>query len=381
MKHSVKKINRYSYQYMKRLLTIVIFVSLALNITGQEVNNSDLKGADCKNIVSESVRLFESGLYDQCIGNLENALTYCELSKADKLTALELLARAYIETGDPDKADATINILLHNYPHYNLDESSNYEQYNRLVKKYIVHPVLSIGIRNTVDWIRYPTRKVYSVLDGLDYSVSYNQNYEGILHGFNFMYYGWGELEFDKGYSLNGELTLKFSSYSRTLVSDPGFFLNFSEKDNFLEIPVYVKKYLKVRKDILPYVTAGIGWLYLAKARGNVVLTYTTDDLITGKNEDYSGAMNNIDMLNMRNRNLFEVIVGTGLGYKIKNLRLFIDARCYIGLTSLTNAANRTNNQILTDEFFYIDNTVTINQFELGASVSYTLFNSVKKSH
>ena len=364
---------------MRRLSSIIFYISITCVLSGQAVTSSAFQGTDCKTLISESAQLFETGIYNRCIENLENALKYCELSKTDRKSALELLAKAYVETGDLEMADVTVNILLKNFPHYNLDESSNYEQYNRLVNRYIVHPSLSVGIRNTADWIRYRTRKVYSILDGLDYSVSYNQDYEGILHGFGFMYYGWGEIEFDRGISLNGDLIFKFSSYSRTLQKDPGFVLDFWERDNFMEIPVYVKKYLNTGKDMLPYVTAGFGWIYLTKANGNVALTYTQDDVITGTNQDYSGAMYNIDMLDLRNRHMFELIIGTGIGYKIKNLRLFFDARYYFGLNSLTNADTRMNNQTLVNEFFYIDNSVNINQFELGASVSYTLFNKVTK--
>jgi hypothetical protein len=294
---------------------------------------------------------------------------------------MELLSKAYVETGEPGKADAMVNLMLINFPHYELDEPSNFEQYNRLVNRYKVHPLISVGIRNTADWLRYHTSKVYSVLDGLDYSVSYNQNFEGLLHSFGFMYYGWGEIEFDNRWSINGDLSFMYYSYRRTLTKDPGFVLDFWEKNNVMELPVYLKKYLKAgNKDVLPYVTAGVGWIYLMKAYGNVSLVYTKDDVITGTNQDYSGYMNNIDLINMRNRNMFEFIAGTGIGYKIKNLRLFLDMRYYYCLNSLTNSSKRFNNPTLTNEFFYIDNSVKIKQFEIGASVSYTLFNSVKKT-
>jgi hypothetical protein len=335
-------------------------------------------GTDCSSVLQESDRFFQDGLYDRCINSLEGALKYCSFSKTEKEHAMELLAEAYIETGETDKADAVVNLMLVKFPHYQLDEESSYEQYNRLVRKYVVHPQISVGIRNTADWVRYSTTKVYSVLEGLDYSVSYNQNYEGILHSFGFMYYGWGEIEFDRGISLNGDLIFKFSSYSRTLKKEPGFILDFWERDNFLEIPVYIKKYLRAKKDVLPYVS-GFGWIYLTKATGNVALTYTKDDLITGMNADFSGATYNIDMLGLRNRNMFELIIGTGIGYKIKNLRLFFDARYYASVNNLTNPDKRLSNPELIDTYFYVDNAVRINQFEMGASVSYTLFNSVKK--
>jgi hypothetical protein len=81
----------------------------------------------------------------------------------------------------------------------------------------------------------------------------------------------------------------------------------------------------------------------------------------------------------MRNINTWQLIFGAGIGYQIKNLRLFLDARYFAGLNTLSNAAQRNQNSTLINDFYYIDNSFKINQFELGASVSYTLFNSVKK--
>jgi hypothetical protein len=84
-------------------------------------------------------------------------------------------------------------------------------------------------------------------------------------------------------------------------------------------------------------------------------------------------------MLEARNRNTFEWIAGVGVGYKLKNLRLFIDARYYSGINSITNPEKGLNNSTLTNDYLYFDNEVRFKQFELGASVSYTFINSVKR--
>ena len=378
MRKLVRKIHKWLNEKMKVSIKIFLLLLLTFNLLGQEVRKN-VSTHDCTVVIQNSEKYFQDGLYEKCITDLEYVISYCALSKSDKAHAMELLAKAYVETGDIEKADGVVNKMLIKFPHYELDEKSNYEQYNRLVRKYVVHPKISVGLRNTADWISYHTTKVYSVLDGLDYSISYNQNYEGILHGFGWMYYGWGEIEFDKGISLNGDLIFKFSSYSRNLTKEPGFFLDYWEKDNYMEIPVYIKKYLRAKKDVLPYVTAGLGWIYLTKASGNVYISYTKDDVITGKNIDFISGTYDIDMMEMRNRHIFEYVIGTGIGYKIKNLRLFLDARFYGGLNTLTNADKRLANNELVNTYFYVDNSVRINQFEFGASVSYTLFNSVKK--
>jgi hypothetical protein len=84
-------------------------------------------------------------------------------------------------------------------------------------------------------------------------------------------------------------------------------------------------------------------------------------------------------MLPFRNRNTFEWLAGAGFGYKYRNLRMFFDARYFGGLNSITNPQKGIGSDILVKDFLYIDNAVRLTQFELGVSISYTLFNSVKR--
>jgi len=330
-------------------------------------------GRDCNAIIVDADRLFQEGLYDRCINDLEGVLKSCRFSRSEKEHVMELLAKSYIETDDPGKAETTVNIMLNNFPHYDLKESDNSEAYNRLVKKYKVHPLLSIGIRNTADWIKYKPTKVYSLLEGLDYSEPYNHQ------GFGFMYYGQGEIEFDKDISINGELIFKWTTFNRNINKAPDFNLYFWETDNFMEMPIYLKKYFHTGKNVLSYISVGIDWLYMTKASGNATISYTKDDIITGKNTDFSASAYNINMMEMRNKHNFELISGAGIGYIIKNLRLFLDVRYSGGLNSFTNATKRLSNTMLIEDYFYVDNSVKLNQFEFGATISYTILNSVKR--
>jgi hypothetical protein len=83
----------------------------------------------------------------------------------------------------------------------------------------------------------------------------------------------------------------------------------------------------------------------------------------------------------MKNRLNGQWNAGIGVGYKLKNLRMFLDAR-YLGCTGSFTAPEKSDLfPELKNDFFYIDNEMKINQFELGATISYTLFNSVKRVH
>ncbi len=261
--------------------------------------------------------------------------------------------------------------MLRNDPHYELNEADHYESYNRLIKKYNVHPRFSVGARNTAGWAKFNTTKVITFNEDIDYSVSYYQNLEGILNNFGLLYYGWAELQFDRNFSLNGDLIFKWTKINRELTNSSTFDISYWEKDTYVEFPVYLKKYFPVGKNLLPYITAGMGWLYMTGATANASIYYSANDS--------TASTGDISVLDIRNRHNFEWIAGAGIGYKMKNLRLFVDVRYYGGLTSITNPEAGYDHPILANDYYYVDNYVKLNLFEIGVSVSYTFINSVKK--
>jgi hypothetical protein len=359
---------------MKRLTYILTFFFLFPLLRAQEIVIKTSKAdTSCYVKLREAENYFRDGFYLKCMDDLNTIWKSCTFTKKDREKVLELLAKAYVETNDMDKADATINKLLTKYPNYELKEAENPEMFNRLVKRYRIHPLLTIGAKNTANWLRHKTTKVYSVLDGLDYSQPLDES------GYWFTYYGMAEYEFIDGISINADLMTFLSNYSRYFYKDPGFNLSYWENDGFIEFPFYLKKYFHITRNVLFYTSAGYGISYMWKARGNVTLEYTKDDIITGKNEDFSGGMYNINLLPMKNRLTGQWNAGIGIGYKLKNLRMFLDAR-YLGCTGSFNAPEKSDLfPELKNDYFYIDQEMKINQFEVGATISYTLFNSVKR--
>lgn len=345
------------------IIILCLFIFAIPEIYGQgdgPILNKDL----CSSGFVDAGKLYNQGIYDKCAEELESILANCKLSRNEKEQAMELLAKAYVEVLNPGKAESVVKTLLNKFPHYELDENQNFEGYNRLVKKFNIHPAFSIGARNTGLWKKFKTTKTFTLPDGPSNTEPY------FYYGYMFSYYGWAELEFDKGISLNGDLMWWNSALNRN-ISDPdlNIDLDYQEWQEFIEIPLYLKKYFRIGKDFLPYVTGGLGWLYMLNANGN----------LNNKDTDNSKIINNVDMMPMRNRNNFEWVAGAGIGYKLKNLRFFGDIRYYGGLNSLTNSEHRLDNQTLIKDYLYVDNSIRMNKFEIGASISYTFINSVKK--
>lgn len=338
---------------MKKLNNILLILFFFVNAALGQSSAYQNKLSDYEIKLKEADNFFSEGHFDKCITDLEWILKSCQLSKNEKENVLQLLAKAEIEIGQPEQADSAIHALLKNNPHYQLNEDIEPEQFCRMFKKYTVHPLLTIGARNTIDFIHIHTTKSYSLNNGLNYNQS-NTNQDLEL-----MYYGTMEYEFYKNIALCGDLIFFWSFYDRYISN-----IYFSERDYYIETPVYIKKYFPIKKNILPYIASGIGLMRLYKATA-----FASTDTIASY----------FNVLNMRNHNLFEIIEGAGIGYQYRNLRLFLDVRLYQGLTSITNASQRYDNSTLINDYHYIDNSIKLNQFEIGATITYTLINSIKK--
>ncbi len=332
------------------------------------------KSQDCSMEYSRAENAYKAGFFSDCIEILEELLVSCDLSRKQKERTMQMLAKAYVETGETGKAETTVNLLLKNFPHYELKEAENPEMFNRIVKEYVIHPKLVIGVKNTGNYLTHKTLKVYSVLDGLDYSRP-----APLPSTYWFMYYGCAEYEFIKGLSINVDGSFFSSGYIRAFSKEPSFHLTYMETDRYIEFPFYLKKYFYPGKNFLLYASAGFGPVYNDRATGSVELRYRTADVITGMNADLDSAMYRINTLPLKNQLTWQWNAGGGIGYSYKNFRVFVDVRYLGGVGSITDPEKSYLLPELKDFWFYIDHEMKINQFEVGLTISYTLINSVKR--
>ncbi|MFY9309278.1 MAG: hypothetical protein WAQ28_09560 [Bacteroidia bacterium] len=349
---------------MKRLsLFICLFFGYACSAIAQ--NN-------CEQSIKQAEDFYAAGDYDNCIQLLEKANIDCPFSKKKKELVLELLAKAYLEQDNLPMAEKATYDLLKNNPHYELKENADHEDFEILVEKFDVHPLFSIGARNTVMQPGFKTVRTYSVLDDLDYSAPYKAA-ETVL-----LYYIIGEYEFKKTYSLNADIITYQLSYTRAFSRPSNLELYYMEDLSFLEIPVYLKKYFLLGRNFSIYTCAGAGYLRMLGAEGNIGISYLTEDVFNGSTSSFVSTAS-ADVLSMRNRNSYEWLAGLGVGFKFRGLGIFIDARYTGGLNSITNPATRYTNSPFVNNYYYVDNSVKMNKYEVGLSLSYTLKNVIKK--
>lgn len=350
---------------MNRFFILFLFFFLHFSLKMKAQNN-------CDQNLKQAEEIYNNGDYDNCIKILEKSLKECNFSKKKKENALELLAKSSLDQDNILQAETYVRSLLKNNPYYELKETSTHEDFDLLVKKFDVLPLFSIGLRNAGVQPKFEISKTYSILENVDYNVPYKTNKTILL------YYGYIEYEFRKNISINVDIVNFSIQYNRSFSKNMDWTMLYNEKLSFIEVPLYVKKYFLLGKNVVPYVSLGAGYLRIREANATSQIAYTNEALFTEEDINYSST-GNIDVLNMRNKNNFEWLAGAGIGFKFKNLGIFIDARYCGGLNSLTNSSKRFDNTALTNNYFYIDNSVKLNKYELGISISYTLKNLIRK--
>jgi hypothetical protein len=355
---------------------LLALLCVAGNISGQDntpsekktihANKSDMVTSADQELAQE---YFNEGKYDACVklvDSLKTGVSY--FSKQAKEDLFILKIKALLEEDKIHEAEDAAKELFRFDPHYSLDLiNNNTEDYNRLIQSIDVHPLLSLGVRNSVLMPSFSIKQVYTDRPWLNYNEPLN------YAKYFLMYYAWAEYQFSEKMTINMELVYWTMNYSRTLVgSSNDLHVVYNESMKFFETPVYLKRYLLVPvfKNILPYVCTGFSYLRLTSATASASsYSYTSPSL-------YNGGIN---VLPMRNQNTFEWLWGAGLGYKIKNLRIFLDYRYYGGINSFTNENQRTAVTLLSSGYGYIDSKTVMGKSEMGASISLTFKNSVSK--
>jgi len=331
-----------------------------------KMHNADMLSSEDQEMAQQ---YFNEGKYDECIrlvDSLKNNISH--FSKQTKEDLLVLKIKALLEEDKIAEAEAATRELFRFNPHYELDLfNNNTEDYNRMIKSFDVHPLFSLGVRNTLLLPSMYVNKVFPAPSGVDNAAHYN------FSKYFLMYYAWAEYQFQANLSVNMDAVYWGMNYSRNLTGPNGMHMDYNESMKFIETPIYLKRYLlipvPVLKDILPYVTGGFSWLYMTQSTANISQYSTT----------YSYYNPGINVLPLRNQNTFEWLFGAGIGYKIKNIRIFLDWRYYGGINSFTSESWRTSNSLLYNSYGYSDNSVTLSKSEIGASISLTFKNSITK--
>jgi hypothetical protein len=353
---------------MKYCYLLVILFILSLPARSQ-------KNYACKEKIDMAEEAFNDGNYAGCISILENTPGESGCRKIEAIRWFELLAKAYLEIDNIEKTDSMIYILLKNDPFFTLKEGMQQEDLNYMIEKTRKkqYHLFSVGFRAAMCFPFFKTTEIYKDLNSQSIVYPYYQT-PYIRNNISWKYSFWLEYQFHKHFSINSGFGYSSISYIRDFLSTYAFgyheSIKYSETLKFIEVPAYVKFIYPVNKHVVSQAILGIGWCRILSAQATAYHSMTdTNGTINTISHD-----KDIEVMGMRNVNNFEWICGLGIGYKIKGWNFNIDLRYSGGLNSFTNKDKRLSNDTLITKYYYVDNSVRINMFEIGISVSYNLF-------
>lgn len=220
---------------------------------------------DCNNSLYESNKLFEAGQLNECV----NLLEPCTKEKKDKEELLEsyhLLAQAYQNLGNMDKANFYVKKMLsvkHDYQKYpNIDPMD----FSKIVNQYNVSPKFYFGLKFGFNRNSVALKKSYSAYSSTQ---SYNPS-TGFQVGFT------GDYRIKPTISINADLFFTGLKINHIIDSAGGWKQNYNEQQNYLMLNLSGQKYFTITKKLQVHAGIGFGFAYLNSA--NVFLESTNNE-------------------------------------------------------------------------------------------------------
>jgi hypothetical protein len=349
---------------MKVIVSILFILIVTLGQTFAQ--------SKCTEAIDLAQQLYVSGDYNACIQLVQESLSNCDFTSAEKEEAYILLAKANIELDNLPEIDANIKKILRRNPNFKAKAGIQSEDFYSHVRQFNVVPLFSVGLTASAVLPLFNSTKIYSVLDSVDYGSPYTGRVGSSLGGKI-------EVEPVKNISLTVEVLNTALSYERSLSKTQGWSLTYSENISYLEVPVYLKKSFSFNDKFFPYISAGAGLMRLSSSYANLDLHYDAVDPLTKLPEKGKLVQFELNQRSLRTMVNYEWLIGAGITYKRNNFRFSLDGRYCGGVTNIMDSKNRFGNAELIYLYNYIDNSVTLNKIQLGASVSYILKYTVKK--
>ncbi|MCH8331636.1 MAG: hypothetical protein IH946_09725 [Bacteroidetes bacterium] len=330
--------------------------------------------SNCFLIIEHAEEIFRSGNYQSSIDTLLNALIDCKkYTRKDKETIYILLVRAYIELDDFSRSYFYLRKMLNNNPNFKLKTELVEQDFKRYYDKFIVRPMFTVGLRGALSIPNYKTTKTYEILSTVDYTAPYEATVEYQVGGF-------AELYPFKDIAICADVNYSIYNYNRDVRTTEGWSLDYVEELSYFEFPVYLKKYIPIpNMDFSPYLYGGIYYSRLANSWVDVSLNYNSFDALTGEVDDNTIASTSVNRNDERVQFTNGILFGAGINKRVKNFMFSIDARYSIGNTNVMSIKNKYRNNELVYNYYYVDNDITIDKFELGVSVYYIFKYRVKK--
>ena len=207
---------------------------------------------NCENSLYEGNKLFEAGKFQECVDLLEPCLQ-SKKGKEEMIESYHLLAQAYQNIGNLEKANLYVKKMLslnHDYQKYpNIDP----KDFNRLVNQYSVSPKFYLGLKFGFNRNSVALKKSFSTYAS---SQSYLPK-TGYQLGLT------GDYRLKPLFSINADLMASGVSINHIVDNAGGWKQNYTEQQNYFSLLLNGQKHFKVGSKFSVYAGLGIGFNYL----------------------------------------------------------------------------------------------------------------------
>lgn len=329
---------------MKIALSLILFAIPTFNLNGQ----IDSCLTYLKNANSE----YEQHSYDKAIALLTKSLDKCNLYKTDKIQAHKLLALCYLSIDKLEEADKEASTIVKLNPNYAPDRFRDEPKYSALFAKFSATPIFRIGFQTGINNSIVKVKNRYSIYHGnnsAEFSSYKNQKsfQLGILLEYQLFHNLW--------INLNG--MYRVSAYEHLISEVENDLINYSEKLNYIDVPLSLKYYF-LKKRFQPYLKAGGTFSYLNNALSASQRTNSTDL---------------VDRTAFRNRNTIGWNVGAGVSYKIKNFVVFGDFQYTQFSKNVNKEGTRYLDLVNVFKYYYIDDDFALNNLQFNVGFLFNL--------
>jgi hypothetical protein len=336
-------------QQLTKYIALILLCFIALNGHSQ---------TDCKNAIYDADKLFEAGQIKECINRLEPCLPSIR-DKEELVESYHLLAQAYQNLNNPDKANFYIRKMLHLKPDYQRYPNIDALDFSHLVNQFTVSPKLYLGLKFGFNMSGIALKKSYSVY-------SSPQSYTPAT-GYQFGFHA--DYRILPGLSINPDLILCGIKIDHTIDSAGGEKQNYNEQQSYGMLNMSIQKHISIKERVHIFGGLGFGVGYMLSA--NVNLESTTIE---------TGDLKQVSKNPIAERNKFQpcIIAVAGIGIPISKGILDIEINYAYFLSTTVKDSKRMSDLDFIFNNQYVNDDISLRTAMINLSYKIPLLWNIK---
>ena len=282
---------------------------------------------NCAEALKKAQRSYNEGIIEK----VESLLKPCMENGFDteqKLQALKLIMLANIYDEKVEQAEENMLKFLEIEPEYEVNPSSDPEEFATLFSTFKTSPLWSFGIIAGTNFLSIRQLEEFGTYNTQD--IDFNE-----FERFNFSFHlgGRGNRYLANNLEVQLEVLYEQDKFKYSVVQN--FFKVLQEEtQTYITVPLsFTYDFMEVKK-FKPFVRVGASMSYLLDANAELTLEYLDD---SPNNDEESST----DLKDQRNTITTSVFGGIGVKYKVKRAYFVFDARYRYGLNNVVNEDKR----------------------------------------